>query len=165
MRPIEARGAGALDEERDAERVFRRALARRPAAAPCRRRLSTPTAGTSRKRTGDVGRVEAAGEDDRNLAGNGGREGRRDPRAGPAGVRAAGRVEEDPLGAGGEERAGAIDDRRAGAGRAAAETRSAFQTGRPAAATSSSLVAGELDRVGIDGGDDLRDPLADPRRR
>ena len=160
VRPVEAGGAGALDEQGDPERVLGRALARRRAAAPCRTRCRRRRRARRAERRADVRRVEAAGEEDRHLAGDRGGERRRDPRPGPAGMRAAGGVEQDPLGAGREERAGARDD--VGRGRPSApRTRSAFQAGRPAAATSSAVSSPESwTASGSSGGDDLGDPLA-----
>ena len=110
VRPVDPRGASALDEDRDLERVLARTLvgfartldARRDVDADRRRRADCRGDGRGR---------EAAGEEDRDLAGD--RRGKRrcGTGAGAAGMGPAGRVEEQPRSARREERASELDDR------------------------------------------------------
>ncbi len=71
--PVVAGGPGALDEERDAERVLARPPAGERAAPRCRTRRRRRRPARTQRRA-DVRRVQAAGEDDRHLARDGGRE-------------------------------------------------------------------------------------------
>ena len=108
--PIDASGAGPFDEQRHHERVLARALVPLPRSLDPggdvdADRRSRPD------RVADGRRVEAAGEDDRDLAGNRGGERRRGAGPGAARVGTAGRVEEQAFGAGGEELATLRDDR------------------------------------------------------
>ena len=105
------------------------------------------------QRLGDVAGVQAAGERDRDLAGDRGGEAGVDAHPGPARVRPAGGVEQD-----------AARRRRRGRPGRAATTASGSSVGahperlpgRPAEARERGrrLVAAQLDRVGVDGGDD-----------
>ena len=109
VRPVVAGGAGPLDEQGDAERILGRASAGHP------RRLDARGDIDRRRRHrseggGDVGRREPAGEDDRQLARDRGGDPFRCPRAGATGVRAAGRVEHDPVDAGRQVGAAARDE-------------------------------------------------------
>ena len=114
------------------QRILARALAR------CARRLGPgrdvhADGGHREHGLADVRRVEAAGQRDRDLAGDGGGEGRVDPDPGAAGVGTAGGVEQDPGRAGVEERprgARPRRPRRRPGPRAGPST-----TGRPTAAT------------------------------
>ena len=101
--PVEARRAGTFREQRDGERILGRPLTGVARAFDPRRHVH-PDGRHGQQRGRDVGRVEPARQDDRDLARHGRRDGRVRARAGPARVRPAGRVEEDPLGAGGEVR-------------------------------------------------------------
>src|SRR5207247_5896492 len=101
----------------------------------------------------DVGGAAPAGEDDRDLAGGGGGQGRVHPRPGPAWMRPAGGVEQDPLRAGVEVGPRSLDDR----GRRVAPGGDAERLpDRPTGGDDllDGLVAGELDRIGGDRGDD-----------
>ena len=110
--PVEAGGARPLDEQRHPERVLARPLAGDARHLDARRDVHAD------RRDGEDGRadrrgIEAAAEDDRELAGDGRGEAAVDADARAAGVAAAGRVEEDPLaGAGREVGPGAFDDAR-----------------------------------------------------
>ena len=100
VRPIVTGRLGALDEERDAERVLGRPL---PGVA---RRLDAAGDVDADGRDlaqglGDIGRGQAAGQDDRHLPGDAAAADR-DALAGAARMGPAGRVEEDALDAGGE---------------------------------------------------------------
>ena len=120
---------------------------------------STPVAGIASSASATLRRVEAAGERDRDLARDRGGERDVHPHPGAARVGAAGGVEQDPRGTGVEERAGGRDVTRVGAAVPAA-TRRALDVGRPVCGDRGRrLVAVELDRVGVDGGDDLGQPV------
>ena len=111
--------------------------------------------GNGEDRLRHVRRVEAAGQRDRHLARDGGCERRVDPDPGPARVRAAGGVEQDPASAGVQERAGAGDDIVRVCVRAHAERLPDRASHRGDGG--GRLVAVELHLVGIDGGDDARE--------
>ena len=171
VRAVDAGGACPLDEERDAQRVLGRALSGDPRSFRSGRAVDADRR-HSAEGAADVGRVQTARQDDRHLARDRRGELLRHPRPGPARVRAARGVEQDPLRPGSEERPGPVDDR----GWLVAVGRDPERLpGGPSGRGDvlGRLVAGELDRVGIQGRDDLRDPLTagvggdrdDPGRR
>ena len=160
-----------LDIEGNPERVLGPALAHE--RRPLRAGGAVDADGRHIPQRGrDVGRIEATGEDDRDLAGD--RPGKLDgdPLAAPARMRAARGVEKDSLGAGREEGARPVDH---GGCLVAISGNPNGLPGRSARSgdVGGALVAAELDAVGIEGGDDLGDPLRpgvggdrdDPRRR
>ena len=118
VRPVVAGRPGALDEQRDAQRILARPLARADAGRSTPDATSTPTAGTARTASRDVGGIEAAGQDDRHLAGDRRGQPLGDARAGAAGMWPAGGVEEEPLDTAGE--VGTAARRRCSAAAAAA---------------------------------------------
>ena len=101
VRAVVASGSRPLDEQGDPERVLDRSLAGDARTLHARRDVD-PDGRDRAQGPADVGRVEAAGQGDRHLAGDRRGEPFRGPRAGPAGMQPAGRVEEDPVGAAGE---------------------------------------------------------------
>ena len=149
--PVPAGVAGPLGEQRDADGILARALARNARQLHARGHVDTD--GRDREqRLADVGGRQAAGERDRDLARD--RRGERgvDPRARAARVGPAGRVEQDPLGAGVEEGPGAPDDvigSIAGSDAQCLPCRTAEARRGPR-----QLVAVELDRVGVHGRQD-----------
>ena len=155
--------AGALGEQRDPQRVLARPLAGDARALRARGDVDAGR-GDREQRLGDVGRVEAAGERDRHLAGDRGGELDVDPGPGPARVRAAGGVEQDPR-----------RRRRRGTRARRAMTASGRVPGghaerlprRPAGGRDRGrrLVAVELHDVGVERRDDLREAVRGQVRR
>ena len=114
-----------------------RSLVRRRAAAPRPDATSTPIAGRRADGLADGRRSQAAGEDDRDLSGDRGGERRGGAGAGPARVRTAGGVEQQPRGAGREVLATEGDDRSGGGRRRSrARRRAGGGPSRPAARSS-----------------------------
>jgi hypothetical protein len=158
--PVEARGAGTLHEQGDLERVLRRALALRAGPLDARRDVDADHRGFARGGCDRRGR-QATGEDDRELAGNGGDERRCGASPGAAGMRATGRVEEEARRARGEVFAAQGDDAR----RCRSGVRGLLRgevdrlPRRPADPGDQlrRLVARELHGVGVQRGDDLGD--------
>ena len=114
--PVEARGAGPLDEQSHAKRVLaglRAGGSRRAMRARRSSRTVLLDAGADvdadgghfQDRGADVARVQAAGQDDGHFAGHGRGDRSIDQAAGPAGERASGGIENDSLGAGSESTA------------------------------------------------------------
>ena len=97
--PIVARGAGPLDEERDPERVLGRPDAGLAWSFDARGHVDADR-GDGPERAGDDGRVETAGQRDRQLPGDRRGQAFRRAHPGPARMRPAGRVEEEALDAG-----------------------------------------------------------------
>jgi len=110
VRAIGAGGAGTLDEERDAERVLARRLAARARGFGPGGDVDAYRWGGS-EGTGDVGRIEPPGQDDRDFMRDRGNQPLIGAGAGATRVRAAGGVQEDSLGAGVEVGTRAIDER------------------------------------------------------
>ncbi len=114
--PVDPGRAGPLGEQRDAERVLARAL------AGCSRRLDARGDVDADGRDLEDGRGRRWPGRARRRARPAARGRRRRPAAPaarvpvPPGIRAAGRVEQEPLGPGGEERPPAVRDRRRGRG-------------------------------------------------
>ncbi len=157
VRPVVARRAGTLDEERDEIRVLDRALSRFARELDARRDVDADR-GDVAQRPGDVGRREAAGQGDRQFPGDRRGQGGRGALARAARMRPAGRVEEKSLGPGREERPPSLDEPRRGSfdvGRRLGRQVEHLPDG-PADRRDRSdrLVAAELDGVGIDRLDD-----------
>ena len=122
--PVEAGGFGSLDEEGDSDGVFARPRTNRGGRSCrgggiCRRGGVRPDLhpGSDVDAEGrnlqhcltDVGRGQAAGQDDRDLARHGGGDPAGDLAPRPSGERASGGVENEALGAGGEVRLACLD--------------------------------------------------------
>jgi hypothetical protein len=124
VRSIEASGPGTLREERNSQRVLpgsrtdrsgrasgrgssaRRSLHRMDLHARCH----VDAHGRNREHSvRHVARIQAAGQDDRDLARHGDRDLAGDLAAGPSGERASGGVENEPFGAGCEVRLACLD--------------------------------------------------------
>src|SRR6185295_16838020 len=95
VRPIDARGAGPLGEDRDAQWVLRRTLAGDARTLDARGGVDADR-GDVPDGVGDVRRRETAREDHGHLPGDGGGEGRLDTSPRPARVRPTCGVKEDP---------------------------------------------------------------------
>ena len=156
VRAVVAGRPGALDEQRDPERVLARPLARRSRGASTPDATSTPTAGISRRAAATLAGVQAAGQDDRHLAGD--RRGQPSSRRAlpvPPGCGPPAVSSEEALGARRRGRRGRGDGSATigGRGRPApsAGTWSTFQAGRGSAASRRDrLLAMQLDRVRVD---------------
>ncbi len=152
---VPAGGAGTLREERDGDGVLARALPCPTGRLDAGRDVHAHR-GDREERLGDRGRVEAAREDDRDPARHGRGDVRPDAAAGAAGEWAAGGVEEDAGRAGVE-----------GGAHAGLDGRRVVRVGRdvddlPGRAgrrrdRGGRLRAGQLDRIGIRGGDGRRE--------
>ena len=101
VRPIDPRGPGALHEQRHSERVLGRSPIRGSRRLDARRHVDADHGGRSQRRP-DARRIEATGEDHRDLARHGPDEIGIDPDPGATRMRATGRVQQDPRRAGGE---------------------------------------------------------------
>ena len=115
VRTIVTGGPSPLDEERDEIGVLDRAPARLARELDARRDVD-PERRDVTEGAGDIGRREAAGQRDRQLAGDGGGQGGRCPLAGPAWMLPAGRVEQQPFRAGRQVRLAAPGEASGGRG-------------------------------------------------